>query len=499
MPTCFDNKMATQKDLKKKAASGMIWTTLQKFSKMGIQFISGIILARLLTPFDYGCIGMLTVFMVLAEAFIDGGFGSALIQKKRPTNEDYSTIFWWNVALAIFMYIVLYLSAPAISRFYEIPLLCDVLRVQGVILLIYALNLIQRNQLKKQLKFRIIAKVRIVTSVIALIVTIVMAYQGFGVWALVAQNLIGAIIPAVVFWVYTKWRPTLVFSWNSFKELFKFGIFMFLTHIFAKLVSQFQTLLIGKFFDPSTLGYYSKASKTENLASHTISSVMTSVTYPLYAEVQDERERMQNMIKRLTMTISYITFPLMFILILCAKPIYIILYSDRWLNSVPYFQILCVAGLATCLHSANLQTIAAIGKSNVMFIWSVIKQVSVVVLIVAGLKINGMTGLLTGMVIASWFTYFVNIGLVSKYIGYKWYRQIIDILPVVVASVVAAAASYLIGNLLHLGLYADGIVKFLIYIAIYLGWSVCFKPEAYTYTLSILPLNKIKKRFGKSK
>ena len=491
--------MAKKKNLKQKAASGMIWTAIQKFSKMGIQFISGIILARLLTPFDYGCIGMLMVFMVLAEAFIDGGFGSALIQKKRPTNEDYSTIFWWNVALAILMYIVLYLSAPAISRFYGIPLLCDVLRVQGVILLIYALNLIQRNQLKKQLKFRIIAKVRIVTSVIALIVTIAMAYQGFGVWALVTQNLIGAIIPAVVFWIYTKWRPTWCFSWKSFKELFSFGIYMFLTNIFAKLVSQFQTLLIGKVFDPSTLGYYTKGSKTESLASQTISSVMTSVTYPLYAEVQDEKERMQNMIKRMTMTISYITFPLMFILMLCAKPIFILLYSDRWLDSIPYFQILCIAGLAKCLHSANLQTIAAIGKSNVMFIWSVIKQLSVVILIVGGLMIYGMTGLLIGMVIASWFTFFVNIGLVSKYIGYKWQQQLKDLIPVTIASVATAVISYLCGNLLQLGLYTDGIAKFLIYIAIYMGWSVCFKPEAYTYTLSILPLDKIKKRFGKSK
>ena len=294
----------------------MIWTTIQKFAKMGIQFISGIVLARLLTPFDYGCIGMLAIFMTLAESFIDGGFGSALIQKKRPTHEDYSTIFWWNVVLAFLMYAVLYIFAPAISRFYKIPLLCDVLRVQGIILFIYALNLIQRNQLKKQLKFRILAKVRIVTSVIALIATIFMAYKGFGVWALVAQNIIGAVIPAIVFWGYTKWKPSFVFSRRSFKELFSFGIFMFLTHIVNKMNSQLQALLIGKFYNPVILGYYSKGSKTESLASQTISSVMTSVTYPLYAEVQDEKKRMQNMIKRLTMTISYITFPLMFILML---------------------------------------------------------------------------------------------------------------------------------------------------------------------------------------
>ena len=272
---------------------------------------------------------------------------------------------------------------------------------------------------------------------------------------------------------------------------------MFLTHLITKFISQFQGLLIGRLYDPSTLGFYSKAHGTEKLASHTISDVMNSVTYPLYAEVQDEKKRMQNMIKRLTMTISYITFPLMFILILCAKPIYIFLYSEKWLNSVPYFQILCMAGLAKCLHSANLQTISAIGKSKVMFKWSVIKQLFVIVFITGGLILFGMRGLLIGIVITSWFTFFVNIGLVSKYIGYKWYRQIGDLSPVAIASSIAAIISYVCGYLLHLGLYPDGIVKFLVYAILYLGWSFIFKPEAFTYTVSILPLDKIKKRFGK--
>ena len=171
--------MAKQKSLKQKAASGMVWTALQKYSKMVIQFISGIILARLLTPFDYGCIGMLSIFMVLAEAFIDGGFGSALIQKKRPTQVDYSTIFWWNIGMSFLMYAVLYFCAPAISRFYDIPLLCDVLRVQGLVLFIYALNVIQRNQLKKNLNFKLLSIVSVSTSIVALTVTIIMA---FGHW-----------------------------------------------------------------------------------------------------------------------------------------------------------------------------------------------------------------------------------------------------------------------------------------------------------------------------
>ena len=247
--------MAKQKSLKQKAAAGMVWTALQKYSMMIIQFVSGIILARLLTPYDYGCIGMLSIFMVLAETVIDGGFGTALIQKKRPTQEDYSTIFYWNLGMAALMYAILFFCAPAIARFYNIPLLSTVLRVQGLILFIYAFNIVQRNQLKKKLNFKVLSIVTVATALIALGVTIFMAYKGFGVWALVAQNMITAAIPAVVFWFFIKWRPIWAFSWKSFKELFSFGFYMFLTHLVNRFGQQIQGLLIGKVYNASTMGY----------------------------------------------------------------------------------------------------------------------------------------------------------------------------------------------------------------------------------------------------
>lgn len=474
------------KGLRQKAISGMMWTAIQKYSKMGIQFISGIILARLLTPYDYGCIGMLAIFMVVAETFIDGGFGSALIQKKRPTQEDYSTIFFWNLGLATVIYIILYFLAPVIARFYKIPILCEVLRVQGLVLFIYALNLIQRNQLKKQLRFKILAIVRIVTSIISLIITVIMAYMGLGVWALVTQNLVGALIPTIFFWGYTKWKPIWTFSIKSFKELFDFGIFMFITHLVNNICTQLQGLFIGKVYSPVTLGYYSKAQGTERLASGTIAGVMTAVTYPLYAEVQDDLPKMQNMIKRLTSTISYITFPLLSILILVAKPLFVLLYSDRWLESVPYFQILCIAGMSGCLTSVNTQCIAAIGKSKVMLYWTLIKRMVGITFIIGGLYLYGMYGLLGGVIINYWFSFFVNIWLVSKYIGYKWNQQLNDILPVILASFIAALVSYGFGHMLNLSMYSDGILKLLIYIVVYMGWSIMFHLEAYTYFLSVI-------------
>lgn len=481
----------SNKNLKQKTISGMIWSAFQRYSTMIISFISGIILARLLTPHDYGCIGMLSIFMVLAESFIDGGFGSALIQKKRPTQEDYSTIFFWNLGMAVLLYAVLYFSAPAIARFYNIPLLCDVLRVQGVILFIYAFNIVQRNQLQKKLNFKILSVVTITTSVIALIVTIFMAYHGFGVWSLVAQGIITAAIPALVFWFYIKWRPTATFSWKSFRELFSFGFYMFLTNLLNQFGQQIQGLLIGKVYNPSTMGYYSKAHATEKLASTSIGSVMNQVTYPLYAEAQDDKKLLGNMIKRITMTLSYITWPLMFILLLCAKPIFVLLYSDRWVASVPYFQVLCISGLAFCLQSVNNQSIAAVGKSKAMFVWTVVKRAIGIVGIVGGLAVFGMKGLLAGVVFGTWFAYFVNICLVSKYVGYKWTDQLFNILPVAVASVLSALIAYGVGEFLNLSMYPDGIVKLLVYVIVYIGWSVVFKPEAYEYFIGIIaPLVK---------
>ena len=468
----------SQSNIKNKAASGMVWTAIQKYSTMIIQFVSGIILARLLTPHDYGCIGMLTIFMILSETFIDGGFGAALIQKKRPSQEDYSTIFFWNLGMAFVLYAVLFFTAPSIAGFYHIPLLGNVLRVQGVILFIYAFNIVQRNQLRKNLNFKLLSIVTLTTSVLSISVTLTMAYYGYGVWSLVAQNILTAFIPAVIFWFYVKWRPLLIFSRQSFKELFGFGFYMFLIDILNRIGKEIQGLLIGRFYNSSTMGYYSKANSTERLASTSISQIMIQVTFPLYAEVQDDLNRLSNMVRQLTMTISYLTFPLMSILILCAKPIFILLYSERWTDSVPYFQILCLSGLAYCMQSVNYQSIYAIGKSKLLFAWTFVKRAIGIAFVVGGLAVAGMKGLLIGMVINTWFSYAVNIGLVSKYVGYKWWNQLKDISPVMVISIMAMFISYYFVSYFNLSLYTDGILKAILYLLIYVGWTLLFKPEA---------------------
>lgn len=486
-----------EKNLKQKAAFGMVWTSIQRFAGMGIRFISGIILARLLTPDDYGCIGMLSIFMVIANSFVDGGFASALIQKKRPTQEDYSTVFFFNLGMSILMYIILFVSAPAIARFYKMPILCSVLRVQGLVLLIHAFSIIQNNQLKKQFRFKKIAIVTLVASIISLTVTIFMAYKGFGVWALVTMNLLSAFIPALVYWLTNKWHPLWVFSKTSFKELFNFGFFMFLTHIINNICNNIQGLLIGRFYDPATMGYYSKAKSTEELASTSISHVMGQVTYPLYAEYQHDKPMLINAIKRITSSISYFTFPMMLLLVLLAKPIFVLLYSERWLDSVPYFQILCLAGIAICLQGVNYQAIAAVGKSKVMFSWTLIKRAIGLGLVVGGLVAYGIKGLLIGMVMQSWLIYIINAYQVHKHIGYKLLTQLLDLLPILILALVSWAIAYcLVFIIPDCHMYVLAVIRFLVFMGVYLGGSILFKMESFRYVKETMPifLAKFKKK-----
>ena len=411
------------KNLKEVAVSSMFWTALQKYALLGVTFISSIVLARLLTPYDYGCIGMLEIFITIATILIEGGFGSALLQKKSPTEEDYSTVFYWNLFLSAVFYIVLFLSAPAIAGFYKIPLLSDVLRIQGLVLFVNAFKMIPSNKLRKKFRFKPIAIVNVISSVLSVTAAIVMAHLGYGVWSLVTQYFLIAFLPMIAFWIITKWKPLLSFSKQSFMGLFKFGGFMLLTDLVNTIASNIQGLLIGRVYTPATMGYYAKAKTTEGLASNGISQVVSTVTYQLYAEVQDDYVALTNILKRITSAIAYLTVPLIVVLIMVAEPLFIVLYSDRWLPCVPYFRLLALGSFPICLQAVNLQVIAAIGRSKAMFSWTLVKRISDIVLIVGGLLIEGINGLLLGMVISAWLAFFINSWLVSKHIGYKLNKQ----------------------------------------------------------------------------
>lgn len=485
-----------QEDLKQKAASGMVWASIQKFAGMGISFVSGIILARLLTPQDYGCIGMLAIFMQVADSFVDGGFGSALIQKKRPTQEDYSTVFYFSLGISLLIYLLFFIFAPSIARFYKMPLLSPVLRVQGLVLIINAFSLVQANQLRKQLRFKKISIVSLIAAIISLSVTILMAYNGYGVWSLVVMNLLTALIPAMLYWLTNKWYPLLVFSIKSFKELFGFGFYILLSNFLNKFCNNIQGLLIGRLYNASVMGYFSKAKSTEDMASTSIASIMDQVTYPLYAEFQNDKNRLGGVIKKITGTVAYITFPMMFLLILLAEPIFILLYSDRWVQSIPYFQVFCLAGIAICLQGVNYHAVAAIGMSKIMFKWTIIKRLIGLILVLVGLALMGLKGILVGMVMTSWLIYLINAYLVDKYIGYKLLSQLWDLTPILLLTLLAFVLAFFLKFIFSsYNMYLLALMKFILFLAIFIAGSKLLNLESYRYFMGNIPL--IIKKFNK--
>lgn len=475
-------------DLKAKTVSGVIWTGFQKFGSTMLSFISSIVLARLLTPEDYGYIGMLAIFLAIASTFIDGGFGSALIQKKSPTREDYSTIFYWNLGLSIFLYLILFFTAPLIARFYKLPLLCKILRVQGIVLIINAVRIVQTNLLRKQLRFKKIATVDLSVASVSLIVTIFLAWKGFGVWALVVQQLMVSFLTTAIYWITGHWLPLLDFSRQSIKELFSFGGFILVSNLINTLCNNIQGLLIGRFYKPSTMGYYSKAKSTEELSSTFISNVIEQVAYPVLAEAQNEKPYLIRMLKKFIGVLAFITFPIIMLLILLAKPIFILLYSDRWLPSVPYFQILCIAGIAICLQGINYYAVAAVGKSDKLFLGTLVKRGVGLVLVICGLLIGGIKGLLFGMVCSSYFIYLVNAVLVSKYVGYSLLQQVKDLVPIVFISLLSFIVAFLIGCLVKstVNIYVLGLIRVLVFFPIYYVLSKLMHLEEFDNTREIL-------------
>lgn len=464
--------------LRGRTISGMFWSFLQKFGTMTISFVSNIVLARLLTPEDYGCIGMLMIFITLANTFIDGGLGSALIQKKEPTEEDYSTIFYWNLIISIILYIFLYISASLIAQFYDLPLLSSILKIQGIVLIINSLSIIQFNRLKKQLKFKEIATINLISAVLSVGIAIILAYWGWGVWSLVVQQLFVSFFNTVLLWGHSRWVPLFIFSKKSFKELFNFGAFILLSNIVNTFCNNIQGLLIGKFFALATMGLYSQARKLEEIASTSFSSVVDQVSYPVLAKVQNDRVLFVSMLKKLIISLAYISFPMMIVLLLIAEPLITLLYSDKWIECVPYFRILCVAGIAICLQGINYYGIAAIGKSNELFVWTLVKRFLGIIFIILGFWIYDIIGLLWGMVFTSFMIYIINAYLVEKHIGYRLISQLKDLLPIIVTSVVAGFLSWW-GNYIPIHWFAQMILIIISYIFVYVSISYVFKLNSF--------------------
>lgn len=466
-------------NLKGKTVSGMIWSSFQKFGTIIISFVSNVVLARLLSPDDYGCIGLLTIFITLSATFINGGFGSALIQKKSPSEEDYSTIFYFNIFISCILYLVLFFTAPAISVFYKIELLTKVLRVEGLVIIINALQLVQENRLRKKLQFKILATAYLISAGISAGFSIILAINSWGVWALVAQQILMSVINAILLWFMSDWKPKLVFSLASLKELFSFGFFVLLADVINTVGNNIQGILIGRVYNASTMGYYTQANKLDQIASNSISSIINQVSYPVLSEAQNDHSAMVRILSKFNSVLAYITFPVMLVLILLAKPVIIIVYSSKWLASVPYFQILCLSGIAMCLQGINYYAIAALGESKKLMWWTIVKRLVGLFFVVGGLMLYGMIGMLIGMVLSAYFIYFVNAYLVSKTVRYTFYHQFKDIGPIIMVSFLSFVLSYLSTKFIDLSVFVEGAIRLVSFLAPFILISYLLKMKSF--------------------
>ncbi len=459
--------------LKQQAINGVLWSGIQKFGISFISFISNIFLARLLTADDYGCIGLLAIFIAVSNALVFGGFISALIQKKEADETDFSTVFFWNIVVSIVLYGVLFFASPFIADYYNIEKLCKILRVQGIILLINGLSAVQTTLLRKTLQFKKLATINLVSATLSIAVALFLAYNGFGVWALVVQQLVSSSSNTIILWITSSWRPSFVFSLSSFKGLFSYGCFLLLSDLMNTVCDNIQGLIIGKRFSSSTMGYYTQAKRLEEVPTQSISQLVAQVTFPIYARIQDNVERLRSAVKGTLTLMNFVNFPLMVMLIVIARPLIIILYSEKWINSIPYFQILCVAGIVNCLQSVNYQVVSATGRSKQLFAWNFVKRGCGILLIVLG-ALNGVKGILWGMVVSYYIIYFINAGLAYQSTHYSIWEQVLDSMPLLFIALVSGGISYCFSYLIS-NCFFLLIVQILVYLMSYYLMALLFK------------------------
>lgn len=419
--------------LKDKTVKGVIWSAVDRFSAQGIQFVFSILIARLLVPEDYGVIAMLNIFLAVSQTFIDSGFGTALIRKIDRTETDFSTVFYFNIAVAVFFYLGLFFAAPAIANFYNTPLLVPVTRVTAINLVIGSLSGIHNAKLSIAIDFKSRAKISIVSAVLTGAVGLWMAYSGYGVWALVVQTVFAGIIRTIMLWIIVKWYPKLVFSWQSFKEMFSFGSKLLASGLLDTIYNNIYPLVIGKVFSPTTLGVYSKANSLAQFPSSNITSVLQSVTFPVLSTIQNEEDRLAAAYKRFLRIAAFVVFPLMMGLSAVADPFIRLALTDKWEGAIYLLQIICFWMMWYPIHAINLNILQVKGRSDYFLKLEIIKKVQGVIVLCITVPM-GIVAMCYGSLISSIICLIWNTYYTKKLLGYGFFAQMKDLFPVIMHS-----------------------------------------------------------------
>lgn len=430
--------MSGEESLKKKTVRGTFWSAVDNVANQGVTFLVGLVLARLLTPHEYGLIGYIMILVAVFNSIVDSGFSNALIRKKDAEETDYSTAFIFNLAVSLVLMAAMVLVAGPFSLFFKEPQLVPLVRVMSVIVVINALALIQRTRLVKSVDFKTQTKASLISSVSSGAVGLAMAFGGLGVWSLVGQQISRQFINTVCLWILNRWKPTWKFSWSSFRELFGFGWKLLVSGLIDTVWKEIYQLVIGKFYSTSTLGQYTRGKQFSDIFSSNMTSIVQRVSYPVLSSIQDERERMKEGYRKIIRTTMLASFVLLFGLSAVAESLLTVLIGPQWLEAAHYLQIICFAASLYPLHAINLNMLQVQGRSDLFLKLEIVKKIIAVGPLLLGIFI-GIDWMLWGSLVTSIIAYFLNARYSGTLIGYPIKAQIRDILPSFgVAAVMAA-------------------------------------------------------------
>lgn len=474
--------------LKKKTVKGTVWSVIERFSAQAVSFVVMIIMARLLTPREYGLVGMLVIFTEIAQSLVDSGFSQALIRKQDRSQTDNSTVFFFNIAVGAAIYIILFLCAPAIARFYDEPMLTDITRWICLGVVINSFAVVQRALLTVNIDFRTQAKASITSAVLSGIIGIYMASTGFGVWSIVTFQLTHYAFNVVLLWIMSKWRPSLLYSWQSFRLLFGFGSKLAAAGIIDTIYRNIYTIVIGKVFRPTDLGYYTRSTQFSGFMSSNVTGVIQRVTFPVLCSIQNDDERLRSAYRRVLRLSAFLIFPLMTGLAGIAKPLVVILLKEQWAFAGVLLQILCFAMMLYPIHSLNLNLLQVKGRSDLFLKLEIVKKGIGIAIICCTLPF-GLVALCYGQILSSVLCLVINTFYTGKLINVGFMLQIRDLLPTLFYSISmwgVVLATGLVFNSDWLKLTAGITVGIIWYVSIA---RMCHSSEL-KETLSILKIRK---------
>ncbi|MCI8510014.1 MAG: lipopolysaccharide biosynthesis protein [Lachnospiraceae bacterium] len=471
-------------ELKKKTISGLIWRFAERCGAKGVEFIVAVILARLLAPRDYGLIAMVTVFITISQVFIDSGMGNALIQKKDADDLDFSSVFYFNILICTAIYTILFVASPFIARFYKTPELTSVLRVLSVTIIISSLKNVQQAYVSKHMLFKKFFFSTLGGTFAAAVIGIVMAYAGWGVWALVAQQIMNALIDMVILWITVKWRPIKAFSLERLKSLFSFGWKLLVSAIVDTTYNNVRQLIIGRVYSSADLAYYNRGRQIPNLVVTNINASIDSVLLPALSEEQNNVERVKMMTRRAIKTSSYIMWPLMLGLVVVAEPLTRLLLTEKWIESVPYLQIFCLVFAFQPVQTANLNAIKAMGRSDLFLRLEIIKK-SIGLLILSFVMKHGVFAIAVSLLVYTFVAQILNSFPNKKLLNYSYLEQLKDIWPYIGLASFMLALIYPI-SLLGWNDISTLLIQVFSGIVIYIAGSILFKLDSFQYIWNIV-------------